>query len=164
MTDGPAADSGGLFAALPGHGAAALRALSTHVSFPEGSRLFEEGGPADRFWVVTAGTVALDTHIPGRPPAVVETVGAADLVGWSWLVPPHQWRLGATAVTTVSARQFDAAEVLALCARDPVLGQALNRYVAGVVGRRLASTRTRLLDLYAPGAARGEPHTGGGAR
>ncbi|MCH0539670.1 cyclic nucleotide-binding domain-containing protein [Streptomyces sp. MUM 203J] len=143
----------GLFASLPPRGTAALLALSDDVSFAPGSRLFEEGRRADRFWVVRTGTVALDTHIPGRSPVVVETVGAGELVGWSWLVPPHVWRLGATAATAVHARQFGAAEVLELCARDPVVGEALARYVAGVVGRRLEATRTRLLDLYAPHGA-----------
>ncbi|MFJ6748515.1 MULTISPECIES: hypothetical protein [unclassified Streptomyces] len=33
---------------------------------------------------------------------------------------------------------------------DPVLGQVITRCVAEVVGHRLTSTRTRLLDLYGP--------------
>lgn len=153
---GDAPTDQGLFASLPPGGAAALLTLGGDVSFAAGSRLFEEGRHADRFWIVRTGTVALDTHVPGRSPVVVETVGAGELVGWSWLVPPHVWRLGATAATPVHARQFDAAEVLELCARDPVVGEALARYVAGVVGRRLEATRTRLLDLYAP-PGRGAP-------
>ncbi|WP_149184648.1 cyclic nucleotide-binding domain-containing protein [Streptomyces sp. TRM49041] len=149
-TTGDAPPGRGLFAALPRHGAEALSALAADVAFTAGSRLFEEGRPADRFWVVRTGTVALDTHIPGRSAVVVETVGAGELVGWSWLVPPHEWRLGASATTAVRAWQFDASGVRDLCSRDPVLGQALALYVAGVVGHRLEATRTRLLDLYAP--------------
>jgi hypothetical protein len=37
-----------------------------------------------------------------------------------------------------------------MCEEDPVLGQAITRCVATVVGNRLQSTRKRLLDLYGP--------------
>ncbi|WP_437013562.1 hypothetical protein [Streptomyces sp. enrichment culture] len=37
-----------------------------------------------------------------------------------------------------------------LCEEDPVLRLAVTRCVATVVGNRLQSTRTRLLDLYGP--------------
>jgi hypothetical protein len=35
-----------------------------------------------------------------------------------------------------------------MCEEDPVLGQAVTRSVVTVVGNRLQSARTRLLDLY----------------
>jgi hypothetical protein len=62
----------------------------------------------------------------------------------------HRGQLGAVALSPVHAEEFDAAAVRALCDRDPVLGQALALYVAGVIGHRLRVTRLRLLDLYAP--------------
>lgn len=49
-----------------------------------------------------------------------------------------------------SRNRFDAEAVLELCARDPVIDHALLTYVVGVIGRRLRSARSRLLDLYGP--------------
>nr|WP_079102711.1 cyclic nucleotide-binding domain-containing protein [Streptomyces sp. TP-A0356] len=121
------------------------------VSYPAGTRLFDEGGKADRFWLLHSGEVALDVYVPGRHPApVVETLGPGQLLGWSWISPPHRWHLGAQAVTAVEATQFPAAEVLSLCAAEPQLGYALMRRFTEVVAERLQATRTRLLDLYAP--------------
>ncbi|MEW2032815.1 cyclic nucleotide-binding domain-containing protein [Streptomyces roseifaciens] len=140
----------GVFEAVPEGPRERLMELGRAVSFPAGARLFEEGQRADRFWVVRTGTVSLDVHVPGRRAAVVETVGAGGLVGWSWLCPPHQWHLGAEATRPVEAWEFDAAEVLALCEREPALDHALLTYVVQVIGHRLRSSRTRLLDLYAP--------------
>lgn len=68
--------------------------LAHEVSFAIDERIFNEGGKADRFWIIHTGTVALDVHVPGRHAAVVETLGAGALLGWSWLVPPHHWHLG----------------------------------------------------------------------
>ncbi|TVL91332.1 hypothetical protein CD790_17885 [Streptomyces sp. SAJ15] len=124
--------------------------LSREVSFPAGTRIFEEGGKANRFWVIRSGSVSLDIHVPGRRAAVVETLGPGRLLGWSWVCPPHEWHLGAEATSQVRAWEFDAAEVLSLCQRDPELDHALLTYVVEVIGRRLRAARTRLLDLYGP--------------
>ena len=140
----------GLVAGVPADHRDRLIRLAREVYFPVGTRIFEEGGLADRFWIISTGGVTLDVHVPGRRAAAVDTLGPGDLLGWSWLVPPCRWHLGAEATSPVRAEEFDAAAVRALCDEDPVLGRALATYVAGVVGRRLRSTRTRLLDLYGP--------------
>ncbi|MCK7624338.1 cyclic nucleotide-binding domain-containing protein [Streptomyces sp. RS10V-4] len=137
---------------LPPNGRERLLAFSHEVSFPEGSRLFEEGGAADQFWIIRTGSVNLDIRMAGRRPAVVDLLGPGDLVGWSWLVPPYRWRMGAEAFTLVRAHEFDATSVRALCEADPVLGLAVTRRVLDVVARRLLATRHRLIDLSGAGA------------
>ncbi|GAA2067205.1 cyclic nucleotide-binding domain-containing protein [Streptomyces albiaxialis] len=135
-----------LLATLPdGHGEELLR-LSREVSFPPGTRLFQEGDTADRFWVLRSGTVALEAHVPGRRAQVLETLSNGELLGWSWMFAPYQWHLGARAVTRVHAYEFDAAAVRELCARDLVLGSAVTAFVARIIARRLQAARTRLLD------------------
>nr|WP_079129327.1 cyclic nucleotide-binding domain-containing protein [Streptomyces qaidamensis] len=124
--------------------------LAREVSFAIDERIFNEGAKADRFWIIHTGTVALDVHVPGRRAAVIETLGAGELLGWSWLVPPHHWHLGAQATSPVRAYEFDAAAVSELCGKDPELRQELLAYVAAVIAGRLRSARVRLLDLYAP--------------
>ncbi|WP_045295989.1 MULTISPECIES: Crp/Fnr family transcriptional regulator [Streptomyces] len=124
--------------------------LAREVSFAIDERIFNEGVKADRFWIIHTGTVALDVHVPGRRAAVIETLGAGELLGWSWLVPPHHWHLGAQATSPVRAYEFDAAAVSELCGKDPELKQELLAYVAAVIAGRLRSARVRLLDLYAP--------------
>ncbi|MFF7728793.1 Crp/Fnr family transcriptional regulator [Streptomyces sp. NPDC008001] len=140
----------GVLAAIPEEPRERLLALSSEVTFEAGTRVFEEGGKADRFWIIRTGNVALDIHVPGRRAAVVETLGPGRMLGWSWLCPPHQWHLGAEATSPVRAWEFHAAEVLELCDRDHELDHALLMYVVEVIGRRLRAARTRLLDLYGP--------------
>ncbi|MFK0156110.1 Crp/Fnr family transcriptional regulator [Streptomyces sp. NPDC090493] len=127
-----------------------LMRLGSQVSFAAGTRLFEEGRRAERFWIVRTGTVALDLHVPGRRPAVIETLGRGELVGWAWLFPPHLWHLGAEATGPVSAWEFDAETVRVVCAEDAEFGRAIAVWVGRVVAERLHATRVRLLDLYAP--------------
>ncbi|MEU6091394.1 cyclic nucleotide-binding domain-containing protein [Streptomyces sp. NPDC047085] len=136
--------------ALPAEHRLRLMRLAREVAIPQGTRLFNEGARADRFWIIRTGSIDLDTHVPGRRHATIETLGHNELVGLSWLFAPHVWHLGATAATPVRAYEFDATAVRSLCRDDPALGQALTQWVGDVLAHRLRSTRTRLLDLYAP--------------
>ncbi|WP_405801936.1 cyclic nucleotide-binding domain-containing protein [Streptomyces sp. NBC_01506] len=139
-----------LLNALPGRTRERLMALSRPVSFPAGTRIFEDRGSADRFWVIRTGAVNLDLSGHARDSGALELLGHGDLLGWSWLVPPYTWQLGAEAFSMVRAHEFDAVAVRALCDEDPVVGLALHRRVLEVVADRLQATRIRLLGMYAP--------------
>lgn len=151
------ATTNGLLDVLPDQARQRLTELGREASFPAGTRIFEEGQRADRFWIIHTGSVALDLHVPGRRAAVLETLGHGDLLGWSWLFPPYIWHLGAQAQSPVRATEYDATIVRALCEADPAFGRAVSRRVAEIVAHRLLQTRTRLLDLYGP-AGSGTAH------
>ncbi|MFI9614988.1 Crp/Fnr family transcriptional regulator [Streptomyces sp. NPDC052023] len=135
---------------LPAEHRERLMRIAREVSFDAGVRLFEEGRRADRFWIIRTGTVTLDLKVPGRRAAVIESLGPGQLVGWSWHFPPYLWHLGAEAMSPVRAWEFDADAVRALCAEDPEFGRAIAHWVGHVVADRLHTSRSRLLDLYAP--------------
>jgi CRP-like cAMP-binding protein len=130
-----------------------LVGCAANVHFHAGEYLFHEGEPADRFFVVRRGRVALDVHMPGQTGKVVDTVDEGGVVGWSWLVPPYRWFFDARAVHEVSAVAVDASCLRGKCEEDPALGYALMQRVAGVMYQRLQSARVRVLDLYGAGRA-----------
>ncbi|GAA2539958.1 MULTISPECIES: cyclic nucleotide-binding domain-containing protein [Streptomyces] len=136
--------------ALPVEHRDRLMRLAREVSFEAGTRIFEEGRRADRFWIIRTGTVLLDLHVPGRRAAVIESLGHGELLGWSWHYPPYVWQLGAEALSPVRAWEFDAGAVRAVCAQDAEFGRSVATWVGRVVTHRLQASRMRLLDLYAP--------------
>jgi len=134
---------------MPADDVARLARAAVAVRLPAGHRLFDEGTPAKKCWLVTSGHVALDLNMPGRANLIIETLGRGDVLGFSWLSPPHQWQFGAEAVESTEAFELDGATVMALCDSHPELGYQLAlRFLAAAV-RRLQATRIRLLDLYA---------------
>ncbi|WP_046727479.1 cyclic nucleotide-binding domain-containing protein [Streptomyces humi] len=137
-----------LLTALPQTQRERLMELAHEVSFAEDSRIFEAGGTADRFWVIRSGAVNLDQEVTPRKRVTVASLGAGDLLGWSWLFPPYTWDFGAVAFSRVRAYEYDAAAVLALCVEDPLLGLSLVRTVAEILASRLEITRGKLLDAY----------------
>ncbi len=134
---------------------AALAGLAGAVTVPAGFRFFEEGGHAQLFWLITSGRVALDLSVPGRAPLIVETLTAGDLMGLSWLAPPHEWQYGAGAVEATGAYQLDGSAVIGLCEDDPRFGSEFFARLMLVASRRLHSSRIRMLDLYAGPAGQG---------
>ena len=142
-------DETSLLSVLPGNGRERLLRLAREVSFPAGSRIFEEGQPADLFWILRTGSVTLDMRISAHNVPVVDTVYHGDLLGWSWLVRPRTWHMGAEALSPVRAWEFDAEAVAEMCREDSEFGRILTLYVAEVVGRRLRAARRRLANAYA---------------
>ncbi|OLT16589.1 hypothetical protein BJF79_18225 [Actinomadura sp. CNU-125] len=130
-----------------GHGGLSrLATAARFAGFPAGRRLFAEDDPAERFWLVRDGSVAVDLHVAGHGSVVVETLGPDSVLGWSWLFPPHRWRSGGVACTPVRAVEFDGRLVRTLCAVDPSLGHELTRRFAELVVQRLEAARARLAD------------------
>ncbi|MDX2545808.1 Crp/Fnr family transcriptional regulator [Streptomyces sp. WI04-05B] len=139
-----------LLTALPPPRRERLLALATEVSFPEDFKIFEAGGTADRFWVVRSGAVSLVQQVTPVQRVTVAGLGAGDLLGWSWLFPPHRWDFGAEAFSPVRAYEFDAASVLELCEEEPALGLQLVRVIAEILAHRLELTRGRLMEQFSP--------------
>lgn len=155
------------FAQLGSLGEAELRVLARagrDVSFVDGQRVIAEGDVADRCWLIRRGRVLLDAHVPGQGDVVVQTLGPGHLLGWSWLVPPYQWRFGARAVDTVEAIEFDARALTEFATADAEFGRALAFMLFEALLDRLQATRARLLDLYRnPGDGNGHvSHPGDG--
>ncbi|MFJ6728735.1 MULTISPECIES: cyclic nucleotide-binding domain-containing protein [unclassified Streptomyces] len=137
-----------LLTALPPPQRHRLTELAREVSFAEDVRIFEAGGRADRFWVIRSGAVSLTQEVTSVQRVTVASLGAGDLLGWSWLFPPYRWDFGAEAFSPVRAYEFEAQAVLKLCEEDPALGMSLVRIVAEILAHRLEMTRGRLMDQY----------------
>lgn len=132
---------------LPAAAVELLAGCAADQRLRRGEFLFREGEPADRFFLVRHGRVAIEIRTPVRA-VVLDTIEDGDVVGWSWLVPPRRWTFDAWAVTDTTAVGFDAAGVRAGCEADPRVGHELTLRFVEVMNRRLHSARIRLLDLY----------------
>jgi CRP/FNR family transcriptional regulator, cyclic AMP receptor protein len=116
--------------------------------FAAGEHLLREGEPADEFFVIRHGTVALETFVPQRGAVMIETLHEGDLLGFSWLVPPHRTVFDARALGVVRTVAFDGACLRGKCEEDAGLGYELMKRFVGVMVQRLQATRLRLLDVY----------------
>jgi len=124
---------------------------SMPVEFPAGKSIFREGQLANRFYLILEGEIALESAAGERDnePELIQTLGAGDVLGWSWLFPPHYWHFDARAVTPVTAIFFYGTRLREQCESDHELGYELMKRTAEVVIGRLQATRRRLLERKA---------------
>jgi CRP-like cAMP-binding protein len=118
------------------------------VALKAGEELFEEGDPANTFYLLRHGRVALELLAPGRGTMTISTHGAGELIGWSWLFPPYRWHFDGRVVERGSAIVFDGACLRGKAESDHDLGYELMKRFAAQMVERLQATRIQLLDVY----------------
>jgi CRP/FNR family transcriptional regulator, cyclic AMP receptor protein len=128
-----------------------LRRLAPQVverTYAAGEPMLREGDPADRFVLVLEGKVALEIVLPDRPAITVQTLGAGEVIGWSWLVAPHRWRVDARAVKSTRTLEVPGASLRAALDANPGDGYRFLLRLLPVIAGRLEHTRIQLLDLH----------------
>ena len=106
-----------------------------------GPPLFAEGEPANGCWLIRAGGCALRTEMPGRGAVVLQTLGPGDVLGVSWLVPPHRWQFEAVTTERVDARELEPTALRERLAAEPALGYAVTLALYRSLLTRLQATR-----------------------
>jgi CRP-like cAMP-binding protein len=125
-----------------------LVSCAANVRFDAGQLILEQGEEANHFYLIRQGRVAVELHTPERGAITVQTVGEGDVLGWSWLSPPYQWRFDARAVTLTRALALDGTCLRTKCEEDHDLGYVLLKRFAQIITQRLEAARLQLLDVY----------------
>src|ERR1051325_9820017 len=126
-----------------------LANCATEVRFKTEQILFHEGAPANQFYIIQSGRIALEAHEPADGTVFEQYVDAGEVLGWAWLFPPFAWHFTARAVEPTQAIVLNGAHLLATAEQDRQFGYELMKRVAQVVIQRLQSTRKQLLALQA---------------
>ena len=137
-----------VFAGLGGDYLKLIAGCGVNARFAAGELLVREGDPAELFYLLRGGSVAIELDAPAGGPLLIETLHTGDVVGWAWLFEPYRWAFDARAREPVRAVAFDGACLRGKCEADAELGYQLLKRVATVMYQRLQATRIRLLDLY----------------
>jgi CRP-like cAMP-binding protein len=122
---------------------------ASNVRFKAGEYIFREGDPADTFYLIREGKVAVEVFAPQHEPIIVSTLGVGEILGWSWLLPPFQWKLNARAVEGTRAIALDGKCLRAKCEENHDLGYEVVKRFARIIEQRLEATRMQLLDVFA---------------
>ena len=113
-----------------------------------GEVLAREGSTAKKFYLIQSGQVSLGIETPESGVVEVQKVGMGDVIGWSWLVPPHRWKFECRAVNQVQGIAFDAEWLREKCEQDHELGYHLLKELLAVVASRLTATRIQVQKFY----------------
>lgn len=135
-----------------------LVGCAANVRFDVDSYILKEGEEANEFYIIRKGKVALEIFAPQRKPIILGTLGEGDILGWSWLLPPYQWKFHARAVEDTRALALDGKCLREKCEHNHDLGYELLKRFSQIIDCRLDATLLQLLDVYgAPGAKSWQP-------
>src|SRR5215467_5874596 len=119
------------------------------VHFEKGQIIFREGDLANRFYLIESGKVVLESSGAHGHAVLVDTIGAGDLLGWSWIFPPYVWHFTARAVEPTCAVFFYGTILREYCERDHSLGYELFKRMSAVMVKRLQAARENMLAFHA---------------
>jgi CRP/FNR family cyclic AMP-dependent transcriptional regulator len=127
----------------PGH-VEILAQYAMESGFAVDQMIFREGEMANRFYLILHGRVALETTTSAGKPLLIGSIGAGEVLGWSWLFPPYCWHFSARALEPTKAIFFYGTWLREQCEQDRDLGYELVERMAEVVIQRLQATRRQL--------------------
>lgn len=108
--------------------------------------LFHQGQEADNLYVVLEGAIALTMEV-NQQFHRMDPQGPGELVGWSAMVSPHVYTLGAQAVKDTRTLALDAEKLRALFEEHPQAGYRFMCKLAEVIGERLNFRDTQLASM-----------------
>jgi len=127
--------------------------LSNEILKAEGEWLFHENEKATRLYLVLDGAVALTllVHLSGETQhlSTSHSLGKNEIVGWSSIVTPHQYKLGARAVKETRLLEIDALPLRELLDDNPEYGYHFLRQITEVVSERFMQINIQILSLMA---------------
>ena len=116
------------------------------AEFKADERILCENGPANRFYLILEGRVEVESPMLGGEAIHLQTLGAGDVLGWSWLFPPYLWRFDARAVNPTKAIFFYGTRLRELCEENHDLGYELMKRVSEIFIKRLQAARRELVE------------------
>lgn len=125
-----------------------LQHLVVKETYVQNQVLFQEGERADRFFLIHQGELSIEILNPGQGLLPIQTVGAKEIVGWSWFFPPHYWTFHGRAKKDLQVFSLEGSSLKKECESYPAFGFELVKRLTQTMVDRLKSTRLQILDIY----------------
>ncbi len=121
-----------------------LELLSRHVIkdyFNDNEYIFREQQKASKLFLILSGKVAIESTSTQGKQVSIQTLKEDDILGWSWMVPPYEWRFSARTLEHTELLIMDGEFIRDKSAKDHDLGYEIYKRLAGVFAQRLEATR-----------------------
>ena len=115
------------------------------TEFDAGQTVFRAGDPANGFYLIETGTIALEGESNDREPVAIDTVSAGEPLGWSWLFSPYLWQFDARATESCTAICLSRIMLRQHRDEDLTLSHELFKRMSEVMVRRLQAARGKLI-------------------
>jgi CRP-like cAMP-binding protein len=116
------------------------------MQFESGQSIFQEGSPANRFYLILEGKVALESKLKEGGMIAIQTLGPGDELGWSWLLRSSNLLLSARALEPTRTIFFYGTHLRQQCEQDHELGYQLMQRIAEVATQCVRAMHDRFME------------------
>jgi CRP-like cAMP-binding protein len=127
-----------------------LSSVATKESHMAGEHMYQKGDAARSLFLIKEGKVVMfmESYVgTGKPPmpVTVDIITKGESMGWSAVVEPYVYSLGAHCIDNTDFIAFDSIKLRKLMEKDAALGFRIMQAVAKVISTRLTHTRIILI-------------------
>lgn len=127
-----------------------LSSIAAEETYAAGSQMYKKGDPARSLYIMAEGKVimSLESYLGPHRPAMqvtVDTIARGETMGWSTVVEPYIYTLGALCIDNSKLIALDAAKMRGLMDEDCDLGYKVMKAIAKTISSRLSHTRIILV-------------------
>ncbi len=121
--------------------------LGQEVSLGQGVWVFHEGDHADTLCLLLSGQIDLKINTGRGHLSALERLVPGELAGWSALIEPYVYTLGAQTVAPCTLVRIEAKGLRALVAAHPAESCKMMSHLAEIIAKRLTQMRVRFVSL-----------------
>jgi CRP-like cAMP-binding protein len=140
-----------LFASLTPEVLEKISKISRMVYLEPREYLFEEGQTAEHLYLVDSGSISLNLKVPNREGVEfvqeMDPMKRGEMVGWSAVVGPGDYKFGVVANTAAILIEVDGAELKQIMKDHPRQGYKILYKIADVIRERLEMKCMQLLSM-----------------
>lgn len=131
----------------PGH-LGKLKQIASEINFNPGQYVFRDGEDANAFYLILRGIISLEVYVPNRGPVTLGRLDSGDVLGWSWLYPPHRWHFDARALEETHTVVLNGKILRQQIEEDHEFGFQMMKKISLVMEDRLQAARRKLMEVY----------------
>lgn len=120
------------------------------ITLAKRNDVFTNGAKAECFYLILKGKVDIlseeqDVRFDTEAKmGVLTSLGAGEIVGWSWLIPPYHWRFHAVTQTEAELLVIDGVSLRKKMEKNHLLAHEIYRKLVPVMNNRLIAARLKL--------------------
>lgn len=139
-----------LFRDLPERFLNRLVESATCRTLAENEILFRHSDAADHFYLLRSGHITVEIPAIEGPRLEVQQLAPGQVLGWSWLIPPYEWKFQARALEPSEVVEFDGVRIRQQCEDDPAFGYEVLKHFSHLMSARLEAARQRMMEEWKP--------------
>ena len=129
----------------------ALQVIFTPCEFQAGTTLFEQGDPADSFYLVVEGVVSILYKPDDGPVITITHVRRGGVVGWSAALGNPAYTSAAICDRATQLLRVRGYDLRRLCDQCPDMGEVVLDRLATIIAERLMHSREQIMTMIREG-------------